>query len=154
MFENNASYLSKSDTSIIPALRGAAVAALLVIGVAVPAHAEPLTAVERADMTRLIEQARPLSELSVSPEMQALIAEFVDRSIRMSATDLAGDAEAIGIIAQDRTRALSALAFHPPRNLVELAAKLAVLVEFSEDVERFALRAVVEDANRLVEGAK
>ena len=113
-----------------------------------------MSAAETADLSRDVWQARPVHQAEISEGMQTLISEFVRASIRMAATDISGDAEAIGIVAHDRTRALAALAFHPPQNMTELAAKLAAITEFSEDTERFSLRMLVEDATRLAAGAE
>jgi hypothetical protein len=107
----------------------------------------PATLLARADRAAAADR-------EVSEGMQVVIGSFVEKSIRMAATDITGDNEALGIVAQDRTRALTALAFHRPANITELAAKLAAITEFSEDTERFALRVLVEDANRLAEGTR
>ena len=113
------------------AARNIAVAALLLVGVATTAPAS--------------------ADQAVSPAMQTLISQFIGASIRQYAADVSGDSDAISIVSQDRAKALTALVFHEPVNLAELSAKTAALIEFSEDVERFALRALVQDMNRLVE---
>lgn len=116
------------------------------------------TAVMIPTVSALAQDVMPTKQTAadreISPGMQALIGEFVSASILLAATDMEGNAESVGIVAQARTKSLTALAFHTPQNWVELAAKLAAITEFSEDTERFALRAVVEDATRLAQVAK
>jgi hypothetical protein len=91
---------------------------------------------------------------SVSPMMQDLIADFVTTSIKLAAIDASGEAEAVGTVVQDRSKALVALAFYQPRNLIELSAKLSAITEFSEDTERWSIRILAEDASRLAGGAR
>jgi hypothetical protein len=88
------------------------------------------------------------------PSMGSVVSDFVTASIRLQSIDMAGDPERYRAAAEDRTDALTVLAFHRPADLTELANKLAALVEFTEDTERFALRMVVEDALVLNGGAK
>lgn len=115
--------------------RCAAVAALLVIGVAAtsPTHA---------------------ADQAVSPAMQTLISDFVEMSIRLAAIDASGEPELVGTAVQDRSKSLMALAFHAPTNVTELAAKLSAITEFSEDTERWSIRIISEDAAQLAEVAK
>jgi hypothetical protein len=109
-------------------------------------------------VSALAQDARPsiaisaaVADREISEGMQTRISGFVHASMRLAAIDASGDTETVGVAAQERSKALVDLAFHQPANLVELAAKTAALVEFSEDVERFALRVLVEDATRLAE---
>lgn len=90
----------------------------------------------------------------VSPIMQGLISDFSLASLRQGALDSSGDTEKAAAAAQNRNKALMVLAFHEPANLTELAAKTAALVEFTEDTERFFLRILVEDTNKLAQVAK
>jgi hypothetical protein len=92
--------------------------------------------------------------VGVSPMMQAFIADFIETSILLAATDATGDAEKYSAVSDARSKALVGLTFHQPANLVELSAKMAAVVEFSEDSERFSLRVLVEDMNRLAEVGK
>ena len=89
---------------------------------------------------------------SVSPIMNRLIADFTMTAIRFNAVDVEGDAEGFKEASDARAKALIDLTFHAPESLIDHAAKLACLIEFIEDTERFALRVCVEDASRLVEG--
>lgn len=116
------------------AVRNLAVAALLAVSVATTSPARA---------------AEP-----VSPIMQGLISDFALTSLRQGAFDTSGDSEKAAVAAQERNKALIALAFHEPANLTELAAKTAALVEFTEDTERFFLRILVEDTNNLTQVAK
>ena len=88
------------------------------------------------------------------PTMGSVVSDFVAASIRLQSIDMAGDPERYRAAAEDRTDALTVLAFKRPADLTELANKLAALVEFTEDTERFALRIVVEDALALGSSAK
>lgn len=116
------------------AVRNVVVAALLVVGVSATSPARA---------------AEP-----VSPIMQGLISDFSLASLRQGALDTSGDTEKAAAAAQERNKALIALAFHEPANLTELGAKTAALVEFTEDTERFFLRILVEDTNKLAQVAK
>lgn len=86
--------------------------------------------------------------------MSSVVSDFVAASIRLQSVDMAGNPEAYSAASKDRTATLTALAFQRPADLTELANKLAALVEFTEDTERFALRIVVEDALTLGSDAK
>jgi hypothetical protein len=123
-------------------------AVLLLAGVATAttSYADPIPAVP-ADCS--------VCGHAVSAEMQARISEFVHTSIRRDALEASEDNEKLGLVIQERHRALSALAFHAPVNLLELAAKLIVVTEYAEDTERWANRAAAQDAARLAgEGAR
>ena len=127
----------------------------MVLSITAPALAQEITPPVGVQLRRMEMPPYPASaavaDRKVSVGMQTLIDAFVSASIRMAATDLEGDAEGIGIVARARTTALVALVFHAPENLTELSAKLAAITEFSEDTERFAFRALVEDMNHLAE---
>lgn len=86
--------------------------------------------------------------------MSAAVAAFVESTIRLQSINMEGDPATYREVAAIRSRALADLAFKRPTDLTELANKLAALVEFSEDAERFALRMTVEDALSLRSGAK
>jgi hypothetical protein len=100
------------------------------------------------------EAFHPVPAHAVSPTMQMFIHDFVRASIRRDALEASEDAEALGLAIQERHRTLVALAFQPPVNVMELAAKLAALTEYSEDTERWSIRAAAQDAARLAEGAQ
>jgi hypothetical protein len=115
------------------------------------------TATAIPTVSALAQNAAPLADCAacvqaVSPTMQALVHNFVMASIRRDALEVSEDTEALGIAIQERHKTLVALAFQPPVNVMELAAKLAVLTEYSEDVERWSIRAAAQDAARLAEG--
>lgn len=140
------------------AIRGVITAALLVIGVTAttPAQADPIPAtppdriyvpapaaprpipIGPLPLFEVPAQAHPIPDQSVSPTMQTMIDEFVTASTRQTS--------------EDRSKALTALAFHQPANLVELAAKTTALTEFANDSERWSLRVLVLDMNKLAEG--
>jgi hypothetical protein len=124
-------------------LIGCGAAAAGVVAVAIPAigKAQPV-------------RPQVVEVFSVSSMTQDLISDFVQTSIRLNAADMEGDPEAYRSISDARSKALVSLTFHQPGNLVELSAKTAALVEFSEDTERFSLRVLVEDTNRLAQVAK
>jgi hypothetical protein len=86
---------------------------------------------------------------AISATLQSLVHDFVMASIRRDGLEASPDTEALGLAIQERHKALSALAFHPPVSLLELAVKLNVITEYAEDTERWAARAVAQDAVRL-----
>jgi hypothetical protein len=102
----------------------------------VPAEAAT-PAIPPADLLSRADRAAA-ADRGVSAGMQTLISEFVSASIRLAAIESAGEVETVGTAAQDRSKALVALAFHEPVTLTELSMKTAALIEFSEDMARLA----------------
>jgi hypothetical protein len=90
-----------------------------------------------------------------SSTLRSLVHDFVMASIKRDGLEASPDTEALGLAIEARHKALSALAFHPPVNSLELALKLNIITEYAEDTERWAARAVAQDAVRLAgEGAR
>lgn len=100
----------------------------------------------------VVAQADRAESSGVSPMMAEAIQDFVVASLRRDAEDMEANPSNYASVSKARAEALKALAFHAPANLIEHAAKLSALAEFTDDSERFALLMAAQDAFKLAGG--
>lgn len=106
-------------------------------------------------MALSIVTAAPAHAADVSPQMQALVTNFTRLSVTLRSIDREAAPEAWRSAAADRSPVLATLILQKPASAMDLAAKMAALVEFVDrDSEYYAIRLLVDDALALAEAAK